>query len=66
MFNPPPPPPSLPPLQIVLNEDRKSLNGLLLIHLPDGPCAQFRLSNLKLGKDIKVRQSSCPCHPVTA
>ena len=30
------------------------INGLLLVHLPDGPTAHFRLSNLKLGADIKV------------
>lgn len=34
---------------------RKSINGLLLVHLPDGPTAHFRLSNLVLGKDIKAR-----------
>ena len=39
---------------IVLNENRKEVNGLLLVHLPRGPTAQFRLSNLKLSRDIKV------------
>ncbi len=29
------------------------INGMLLVHLPDGPTAHFRLSNLKLGRDIK-------------
>ncbi|KAK9827342.1 hypothetical protein WJX81_007556 [Elliptochloris bilobata] len=38
---------------IVLNENRKEVNGLLLVHLPHGPTAQFRLSNLKLARDIK-------------
>jgi ribosome production factor 1 len=38
---------------MVFNEDRKVINGLLLIHLPDGPTARFRLSNLTLGQDIK-------------
>ncbi|GLC42365.1 Ribosome production factor 1 [Pleodorina starrii] len=38
---------------MVFNEDRKQINGLLLVHLPDGPTAHFRLSNLKLGRDIK-------------
>jgi ribosome production factor 1 len=42
---------------MVFNEDRKEVNGLLLVHLPDGPTAHFRLSNLKLGRDIKVRAS---------
>ena len=43
---------------MVFNEDRKNINGMLLIHLPDGPTAQFRLSNLVLSKDIKVRGES--------
>lgn len=38
---------------IVFNEDRKAINGLLLVHLPDGPTAHFKLSNLRLSKDIK-------------
>ena len=42
---------------MVFNEDRKEVNGLLLVHLPDGPTAHFRLSNLKLGRDIKVSGS---------
>ena len=42
---------------LVANEDRKSVNGLLLIHLPGGPTAHFRLSKLVLSKDIKVRDA---------
>lgn len=38
---------------IVINEDRKEPNGLLLCHLPDGPTAEFKLMNLKLTKEIK-------------
>ncbi|KAI8466209.1 MAG: anticodon-binding protein [Monoraphidium minutum] len=38
---------------IVFNEDRKGVNGLLLVHLPGGPTAHFRISNLTLGRDIK-------------
>ena len=48
------PPPPVLPLSQVFNEDRKQINGLLLVHLPDGPTAQFRMSNLKLSSDIKV------------
>lgn len=40
---------------MVFNENRKNVNGVLLIHLPGGPTAHFKLSNLVLGKDIKVR-----------
>ena len=43
----------------MFNEDRKQINGLLLVHLPDGPTAQFRLSNLVLSTDIKVGCGSC-------
>lgn len=39
---------------MVFNEDRKSINGVLLVHLPGGPTAHFKLSNLVLSKDIKV------------
>eukprot|EP00873_Tetraselmis_striata_P029893 jgi/Tetstr1/450157/TSEL_037199.t1 len=28
------------------------INGMLVVHLPDGPTAHFRLSNLKLSEDI--------------
>lgn len=38
----------------VFNEDRKKINGLLLIHLPAGPTALFKLSSLVLSKDLKV------------
>jgi ribosome production factor 1 len=38
---------------VVFNEDRKQVNAMLVVHLPDGPTARFRLSNLVLGKDIK-------------
>eukprot|EP00245_Coleochaete_scutata_P016812 TRINITY_DN8004_c0_g3_i1.p1 TRINITY_DN8004_c0_g3~~TRINITY_DN8004_c0_g3_i1.p1 ORF type:complete len:353 (-),score=73.26 TRINITY_DN8004_c0_g3_i1:59-1117(-) len=38
---------------IVINENRKRVNGLLLIGLPEGPTAHFKLSNLKLSKKIK-------------
>ena len=38
----------------VFNENKKHVNGLLLIHLPAGPTAHFKLSSLKLSKDIKV------------
>lgn len=46
----------------VFNEDRKQINGMLLIHLPAGPTALFRISNLKLSKDIKARQCRT-CRP---
>ncbi|XP_054838013.1 ribosome production factor 1 [Eublepharis macularius] len=38
---------------IVVNEDRKIPNGLVLSHLPDGPTAHFRMSSVRLRKEIK-------------
>ncbi|KDR07446.1 probable ribosome production factor 1 [Zootermopsis nevadensis] len=38
---------------IVINEDRCQPNGLLVIHLPEGPTAHFRLSNVKLTPELK-------------
>ncbi|GAB6029334.1 Ribosome production factor 1 [Chamberlinius hualienensis] len=38
---------------IVINEDRRKPNALLLVHLPEGPTAYFRMSNVKLCKQIK-------------
>eukprot|EP01116_Phalansterium_solitarium_P023613 TRINITY_DN8375_c0_g1_i2.p1 TRINITY_DN8375_c0_g1~~TRINITY_DN8375_c0_g1_i2.p1 ORF type:complete len:255 (-),score=127.58 TRINITY_DN8375_c0_g1_i2:651-1415(-) len=37
---------------IVVNEDRKKPNGLVISHLPDGPTMHFKLSSLKLAKDL--------------
>ncbi|KRY01893.1 Brix domain-containing protein F44G4.1, partial [Trichinella pseudospiralis] len=38
---------------VVVHEDRRSPNGLVLCHLPDGPTAYFKMQNVKLPKDIK-------------
>lgn len=39
---------------IIVNEDMKMPNGLLIIHLPEGPSALFKLSSFTRGYDIKV------------
>ena len=50
-----------------------SLDAMIISHLPDGPTAHFKLSSVKLGKDIKVMTFyhpslmfsvfvSCICH----
>eukprot|EP01113_Clastostelium_recurvatum_P035269 TRINITY_DN4898_c0_g1_i3.p1 TRINITY_DN4898_c0_g1~~TRINITY_DN4898_c0_g1_i3.p1 ORF type:complete len:317 (-),score=60.55 TRINITY_DN4898_c0_g1_i3:12-962(-) len=36
----------------VINEDRDKVNGLVHCHLPDGPTAFYKLTNLKLNKEI--------------
>ncbi|KAK3090283.1 hypothetical protein FSP39_010615 [Pinctada imbricata] len=38
---------------IVINEDRKEPNGLVMSHLPDGPTAHFKLSSLRLSTEIR-------------
>ena len=37
---------------LIFNEDRKKVDGVMHIHLPDGPTARYRLISLKLSKDI--------------
>ena len=39
---------------LVVNEDRKLPNGLLIVHLPDGPTAHFKVTSFKRGYDIRV------------
>ncbi|XP_076375963.1 putative ribosome production factor 1 [Megalopta genalis] len=38
---------------IVINEDQCKPNGMLVIHLPDGPTAYFKLSNVKITPELK-------------
>eukprot|EP00897_Mesotaenium_endlicherianum_P010800 jgi/Mesen1/9749/ME000698S09227 len=38
---------------IVVNENHKRPNGMLVINLPEGPTAHFKISNLVLSKRIK-------------
>lgn len=38
---------------LIINEDRRKPSGLLLIHLPGGPTAHFKVSNVRLTTDIK-------------
>ena len=38
---------------IVVNEDNRTPNGMVVSHLPDGPTAHFRLSNVKVSTMIK-------------
>lgn len=37
---------------IVVNENRREPNGMLVVHLPNGPTAKFRLSSVKLTDQI--------------
>ncbi|NP_001231768.1 ribosome production factor 1 isoform 2 [Danio rerio] len=38
---------------MVINEDRKVPNGMVLCHLPDGPTAHFKVSSVRLRKEMK-------------
>ncbi|KAL6468677.1 hypothetical protein MHYP_G00222010 [Metynnis hypsauchen] len=40
---------------MVINEDRKVPNGMILCHLPDGPTAHFKVSSVRLRKEMKRR-----------
>uniref|UniRef100_A0A0A9WF81 Putative ribosome production factor 1 n=1 Tax=Lygus hesperus TaxID=30085 RepID=A0A0A9WF81_LYGHE len=37
---------------LIINEDQKKPNGMLVIHLPKGPTAYFRMSNVKITTDL--------------
>lgn len=37
---------------VVFNEDRKKPNGVMVVHLPEGPTALFKVVKVKLRKDI--------------
>ena len=38
---------------IIVNEDNRTPNGLVVTHLPEGPTAHFKLSNVKITKDLR-------------
>lgn len=38
---------------LVINETRGKPDGLVVVHLPDGPTAHFRLSNVKITPELK-------------
>ncbi|XP_025110958.1 LOW QUALITY PROTEIN: ribosome production factor 1-like [Pomacea canaliculata] len=38
---------------LVVNEDKKEPNGLVISHLPDGPTAHFKMTSVRLTTDIK-------------
>ncbi|BES87429.1 unnamed protein product [Nesidiocoris tenuis] len=47
---------------LIINEDQRKPNGLLLIHLPEGPTAFFRLSNVKITKDLNKSHKEINSH----
>ncbi|XP_015439614.1 PREDICTED: probable ribosome production factor 1 [Dufourea novaeangliae] len=47
---------------IVINEDQCKPNGMLIIHLPDGPTAYFKLSNVKITPELKRNHKEITKH----
>ena len=47
---------------IVVNEDNRSPNGLVVTHLPEGPTAHFKLSNVKISKDLRKDWKQISAH----
>lgn len=42
---------------LIINEDRKQFNAITHVHLPDGPTAYYKLSNVTLCRDIEGQTS---------
>ena len=38
---------------IIINEDNRHPNGMVVTHLPEGPTAHFKLTNVKVTKDLR-------------
>ncbi|CAH1179396.1 unnamed protein product [Phaedon cochleariae] len=47
---------------LVVNENRKEPDGLLLIHLPNGPTAHFRVSNVKITTELRKNHKDITAH----
>lgn len=47
----------------IINEDRKKANAITLINLPEGPTLQFKLTSVKLAKDIRRHGKMTPHTP---
>lgn len=47
---------------VVINENRKEPDGLLVIHLPDGPTAHFRVSNVRITTELRKSHKAITEH----
>ncbi|CAG2057540.1 unnamed protein product [Timema podura] len=47
---------------IIINENMRQPNGLLVVHLPDGPTANFRLSNVKITSELRRNHKEISTH----
>jgi ribosome production factor 1 len=48
---------------VVVHEDKRVPNALVLCHLPDGPTAYYKINSYKFTKDIKHAGESTEHHP---
>ncbi|KAJ8910018.1 hypothetical protein NQ315_003984 [Exocentrus adspersus] len=46
----------------VINENRKEPDGLLLIHLPNGPTAHFKVSNVRITTELRKSHKEITTH----
>jgi len=47
---------------LVINENRKEPDGLLLIHLPNGPTAHFKVSNVRITTELRKNHKDITAH----
>ncbi|XP_044734125.1 probable ribosome production factor 1 [Chrysoperla carnea] len=47
---------------LIINENRKEPDGLLVIHLPNGPTAHFKLSNVKITPELRKNYREISTH----
>lgn len=47
---------------MIINEHKKEPDGLLVIHLPDGPTAHFRLSNVRITTEMRKSHKEITAH----
>lgn len=47
---------------LVVNENRKEPDGLLVIHLPNGPTAHFKLSNVRITTELRRNHKDITAH----
>lgn len=47
---------------VIINEHKKEPDGMLVIHLPDGPTAHFRLSNVRITTEMRKSHKAITDH----
>lgn len=47
---------------LVVNENRKEPDGLLVIHLPNGPTAHFKISNVRITTEMRRNHKNITAH----